>query len=116
MSRSSTQFNVLALPAASVPPTTVAATNQSDGTPPSARNITGTVVNSSSSTMRGLVSATYAASTASGPGRDARTAIGSGDESTDPRRASTGGCGSTAVTAPSVVVWVPAAELAARGP
>ena len=55
MSRSSTQFKALAEPAERVPPTIVASTSHNDGTPPSARNITGTVVTSSSSMMRGLV-------------------------------------------------------------
>ncbi len=46
----------LALAADSAPPNKVAATSQSDGMPRSAMNIVGTVVTSSSSTMRGLVS------------------------------------------------------------
>ena len=50
-------------PAESVPPTTVAATSPSAGTPPAAKNITGTVVSSSSSITRGLVRPTYAATT-----------------------------------------------------
>ena len=49
------QFKALAEPAERVPPTIVASTSHNDGTPPSARNITGTVVTSSSSMMRGLV-------------------------------------------------------------
>ena len=48
-------------PADSVPPTTVATTRPSVGTPRAAKNITGTVVSSSSSMTRGLVSPTYAA-------------------------------------------------------
>src|SRR5690348_8704218 len=63
MSRSSTQLIVFALPAARMPPSRVAATTPSPGTPPAARNITGTVVISSSSMMRGLVSPTYALTT-----------------------------------------------------
>ena len=58
MSASTTQFSALALPADRVPPSTVATTGHSSGTPPLARNITGTVVSSSSSMIRGLVSAT----------------------------------------------------------
>jgi hypothetical protein len=45
-------------PAARVPPMTTAATSHSDGTPRSARTIVGTVVTSSSSMMRGFMSAT----------------------------------------------------------
>ena len=63
MSASYTQLSALALPADRVPPTTVATTRPSGGTPRWARNITGTVVSSSSSMMRGFVSPTYAAST-----------------------------------------------------
>ena len=48
----------LAPPAASVPPITVATISHSDGRPRSATIIVGTVVTSSSSMMRGLVSAT----------------------------------------------------------
>ncbi len=59
MSASTTQLSALALPAESAPPTNVATTSHSGGTPCWARNITGTVVSSSSSMMRGLVSATY---------------------------------------------------------
>jgi hypothetical protein len=46
----------LAAPAASVPPTSVATTSQSDGRPPWASTIAGTVVISSSTMMRGFVS------------------------------------------------------------
>src|SRR5262245_42244246 len=60
MSLSMTQLRVFALPAANVPPTRVAKTGHSGGTPPAARNITGTVVTSNSSMMRGFVKATYA--------------------------------------------------------
>src|SRR3954470_16162524 len=49
-----------AAPAAIVPPTSVQKTSFSGGTPRAARNMAGTVVTSSSSMMRGLVSATYA--------------------------------------------------------
>ena len=42
-------------PAAIDPPTSVARISQSDGTPPRARTIAGTVVMSSSTTMRGFV-------------------------------------------------------------
>ncbi len=58
MSASTTQLSALALPAESVPPTTVATTSHADGTPCSARNMIGTVVSSNNSMMRGLVSAT----------------------------------------------------------
>ena len=51
------------MPADRVPPTTVATTSPGGGTPRAAKNITGTVVSSSSSMMRGLVSPTYAATT-----------------------------------------------------
>ena len=47
-----------AAPAASVPPTSVQNTRSSGGMPRAARTIAGTVVTSSSSMMRGLVSAT----------------------------------------------------------
>src|SRR5262245_35616219 len=60
MSRSMTQLSVLALPAANVPPTRVATTGHSGGAPSAARNITGTVVTSNSSMIRGFVKATYA--------------------------------------------------------
>jgi hypothetical protein len=63
MSRSSTQLNALALAAARQPPTMVSSTSPSGGTPPAARNMAGTVVTSSSSMIRGLVSPTYAART-----------------------------------------------------
>jgi hypothetical protein len=59
MSRSMTQLSVLAAPADNVPPTRVARTNHPDGMPRSARTMTGTVVMSSSSMIRGLVRATY---------------------------------------------------------
>ena len=58
MSASKTQLSALALPADSVPPTTVATTSHSGGTSCAARNMTGTVVSSSSSMMRGFISAT----------------------------------------------------------
>ena len=58
MSRSTYMLMALAPPAASVPPSTVAAISHSDGMPRSATIIVGTVVTSSSSMMRGLVSAT----------------------------------------------------------
>ena len=60
MSRSTYMLMALAPPAASVPPSTVATISHSGGTPPWATTIVGTVVTSSSSMMRGLVSATYA--------------------------------------------------------
>jgi hypothetical protein len=50
-------LNVLAPPAASVPPISVTAISPHDGHPPSASTIVGTVVISRSSMMRGLVSA-----------------------------------------------------------
>ena len=46
----------LAEPAASAPPTRVARISQREGSPLAARSIAGTVVMSSSSTMRGFVS------------------------------------------------------------
>jgi hypothetical protein len=58
MSRSTYMLMALAPPAARVPPSTVAAMSHSDGRPRSATTIVGTVVTSSSSMMRGLVSAT----------------------------------------------------------
>ena len=58
MSRSTTMLTALAPPAARVPPTTVATISHTDGTPRSATNMVGTVVTSSSSMIRGLVSAT----------------------------------------------------------
>ena len=63
MSASATQFSALAEPAAMVPPNNVANTSHGDGMPRAASIIAGTVVTSSSSMMRGLVSATYARST-----------------------------------------------------
>ena len=51
-------LKAFAPPAASVPPTSVATMSPSDGKPLAATNIVGTVVTSSSSMMRGLVSAT----------------------------------------------------------
>jgi len=69
----------------------VASTVVSGGSPPAARIIAGSVVTSSSSTMRGLVSATYARSTASRrprrAERSAGTSIGSGADGTVGRRA-----------------------------
>ena len=58
MSRSQTQLMVLAPPAASVPPNSTVSTSHGEGTPRSARTMAGTVVTSSSSMMRGLVSPT----------------------------------------------------------
>jgi hypothetical protein len=49
----------LAPPAASVPPTSVIRTSDHEGHPRWASTIVGTVVMSSSSMIRGLVSATY---------------------------------------------------------
>ena len=46
----------LALAAERAPPTRVAATSHGDGTPRAAMNMVGTVVTSSSSMIRGLVS------------------------------------------------------------
>ena len=57
MSRSTKQLSAFAAPAASVPPTRVATTRADDGQPPAASIITGTVVTSRSSMMRGFVSA-----------------------------------------------------------
>jgi hypothetical protein len=50
-------LSAFALPAASEPPTSVASTVTGDGRPPAASTIVGTVVTSSSSMIRGLVSA-----------------------------------------------------------
>ncbi len=61
MSRSRNMLSALAPPAARKPPTSVTATSRSEGRPCEARIIVGTVVTSSSSMMRGFVSATYAA-------------------------------------------------------
>ena len=58
MSRSTYMLTALAPPAASVPPTSVSSTSPSGGQPRSASTIVGTVVISSSSMIRGLVSAT----------------------------------------------------------
>ena len=58
MSRSYQQLKTLAAPAASVPPTSVATSSRHDGQPRAASIIAGTVVTSSSSMIRGLVSAT----------------------------------------------------------
>src|SRR4051794_12068378 len=98
MSRSSTQLIVFALPEASTPPSRVAATTPSPGTPPAARNITGTVVISSNSMMRGLVRPTYALITSrtDGPGTSSEEgSAGSGAVGYDVVAA---GRGSTAVT------------------
>ena len=57
MSRSMKQFSVFALPAASAPPASVAAISHTGGTPRWASSIVGSVVISSSSMIRGLVSA-----------------------------------------------------------
>src|SRR5436305_2149440 len=54
---------VFALPAASVPPTSVTRTSWRDGRPRWASSMAGTVVTRSSSMMRGLVSATRARTT-----------------------------------------------------
>jgi hypothetical protein len=50
----------LAEPAAAVPPSSVATTCHQDGSPRAASIMAGNVVTSSSSMIRGLVSATYA--------------------------------------------------------
>ncbi len=55
MSRSYQQLMVLAAPAASMPPTNVAATRPVPGQPPAASIIAGSVVTSNSSTSFGLV-------------------------------------------------------------
>src|SRR4051812_18570619 len=64
MSRSYQQLNVLAAPAANIPPTIVAATRRQEGQPSAASIIAGRVVTSSSSTSFGLVRATYPPTTA----------------------------------------------------
>jgi hypothetical protein len=53
-------LTALALPADMVPNASVASTVPSGGSPPAARNMTGSVVISNSSMTRGLVSATNA--------------------------------------------------------
>jgi hypothetical protein len=58
MSRSTYMLMALAPPAARVPPTTVQAISHTGGRPRWATIMVGTVVTSSSSMMRGLVSAT----------------------------------------------------------
>ncbi len=58
MSRSTYMLMALAPPAASVPPISVTMTRPRGGQPRSASTIVGTVVISSSSMIRGLVSAT----------------------------------------------------------
>ena len=68
MSRSRYMLAALALPADNVPPTSVASTSPAEGHPRAATNMVGTVVISSSSMIRGLVSATKAATRAKWPG------------------------------------------------
>ena len=58
MSRSTYMLIAFAPPAASVPPMTTAAMSQMDGMPRCASTMVGTVVTSSSSMIRGFVSAT----------------------------------------------------------
>ena len=58
MSASATQFSVLALAAAIIPPSSVARISHSETWPRWASSIAGMVVTSSSSMTRGLVSAT----------------------------------------------------------
>ncbi len=58
MSRSSTMLRALAPPAASAPPVSVATMSQTEGRPPWATTMVGSVVTSSNSMMRGLVRAT----------------------------------------------------------
>ena len=58
MSRSTYMLMALAPPAARVPPSTVHTISQSDGQAPLGHDHVGTVVTSSSSMIRGLVSAT----------------------------------------------------------
>ena len=67
MSRSAYWLIAFALPAAIIPPRSVAATSQVDGQPRSASTIAGTVVTSSSQMIPGFVSATYARSVAIAP-------------------------------------------------
>ena len=57
MSRSMYMLKAWAPPAASVPPKTVAKINNSDGRPPSATIMVGTVVTSSNSTIRSFIRA-----------------------------------------------------------
>ena len=67
MSRSTYWLMAFAPPAASVPPKTVASISQGEGMPRWARTMVGTVVTSSSSMIRGLVSAMYARSVSPRP-------------------------------------------------
>ena len=60
MSRSMYMFTALAPPAARAPPTNVVAMSHRPGILPAATTMVGSVVMSSSSMMRGLVSARYA--------------------------------------------------------
>ena len=75
MSRSTTMFAALAPPAESAPPTSVATINHHSGTPFAATTIVGSVVTSSSSMIRGLVSATYALSLSLAERRGIRTVV-----------------------------------------
>ena len=58
MSRSINMLMALAPPAAKDPPTKVIAINHTDGQPPAATTIVGTVVISNNSMIRGFVNAT----------------------------------------------------------
>src|SRR5947209_12371693 len=110
MSRSTTQLIVLAEPAARVPPTRVASSVQPDGQPRAASTMTGTVVTSSSSMIRGLVSATYALTTSSGDRRPAgvcEAATAAGAEAV----AEVTGCGSD----PDVLAVIAASTSLASG-
>ena len=69
MSRSRYMLAALAPPADRVPPTRVATTSHSEGHPPAATTMVGTVVTRSSSIIRGLVRATKAPMRASTAGR-----------------------------------------------
>ena len=68
MSRSRYILAALAPPADNVPPARVATTVQSEGHPPAATTMVGTVVTRSSSIIRGLVRATRAPARARTPG------------------------------------------------
>ena len=75
MSRSTYMLIAFAPPAARVPPKTTAAMSHRDGTPPAARTMVGTVVTSSSSMIRGFVSAMYARRVSDRPGTRVGSAV-----------------------------------------
>ena len=80
-------LKAFAPPAASVPPTTVATMSQIGGIPFAATIMVGTVVTSRSSMIRGLVSATYAATVCRNDVRDAAASVTIDPHPTEPPRA-----------------------------